>query len=156
MAFALLAPLPMLAATFAAPSRTRAAMCAFVPLFIGEFGVWSAESFFLPLPVFIAASASIALTVTLVACWRGRPRETGTMPRPHLVFPMLYAALSFIFSLLAYDGTWANPAYRMDGFLPLLQIASLDGAMGRHFRDVAPSLGDRVRMVSRRERQTLA
>ncbi len=137
--FALLAPLPMLAATFAAPSRTRAALCAFVPLFIGEFGVWSAESFFLPLPVFIGASAAIALTITVLALFARSAARNWSHAATALVFPTLYAALSFIFSLLAYDGTWANPAYRMDGFLPLLQIASLTGLWGVIFSMSLPA-----------------
>ncbi len=45
--FALFAPMPMLAAAFAAPSRSRALLCAFIPIFVGSFGLWSAESFFL-------------------------------------------------------------------------------------------------------------
>ena len=136
---ALLAPLPMLAATFAASSRIRAALCAFVPLFIGEFGVWSAESFFLPLPVFIAASATIALTITILALFARSAARNWNHAAAALVFPTLYAALSFVFSLNAYDGTWANPAYRMDGFLPLLQIASLAGLWGVIFAMSLPA-----------------
>lgn len=136
---ALLAPLPMLAAAFAAPTRRRAALCALVPLFIGEFGVWSAESFFLPLPIFIAASAAIALMMTvLLLIARSAAREWNNFAAA-LVFPILYAALSFVFSRVAYDGTWANPAYRMDGFLPLLQVASIAGLWGVIFAMSLPA-----------------
>jgi apolipoprotein N-acyltransferase len=58
-----------------------------------------------------------------------------------LVFPVLYAALSFAFSRTAYDGTWANPAYRVDGLLPLLQIASVTGIWGIVFAMTLPASG---------------
>ena len=72
--FALLAPMPMLAAAFAAPSRTRAALCGFVPIFAGSFGQWSAESFFLSPPAFVAVGAVSALVVSgLVLVARAEP-----------------------------------------------------------------------------------
>ena len=128
--FALLAPLPMLAAAFAAPSRMRALLCAFIPLFIGEFGVWSAESFFLPLPLFVAASATSALAIAILTLIARSAARQWNNAAAALVFPILSAALSFVFSLSAYDGTWGNSAYRMDGFLALLQIASIAGLWG--------------------------
>jgi apolipoprotein N-acyltransferase len=127
---ALLAPLPMLAATFAAPSRKRAWLCALVPPFIGEFGLWSSESFFLSLPLFVAASAASALAIALLALIARMAARHWNNAAAALVFPIFSAALSFIFSLALYDGTWANPAYRMDGFTALLQIASTTGLWG--------------------------
>jgi apolipoprotein N-acyltransferase len=136
---ALLAPLPMLAATFAAPSLRRALLCAFIPLFFGEFGVWSAESFFLPLPLFVAACATIALANAVLALIARAAARVWDNSAAALVFPILSAAVSFIFSLNAYDGTWANPAYRMDGFLALLQIASIAGLWGVIFMMTLPA-----------------
>ncbi len=127
---ALLAPMPMLAATFAAPSRRRAWLCAFAPAFIGEFGVWSAESFFLPLPLFVVVSAASALAIALLALIARLAARYWNNAAATFVFPTLAAALSFLFSLAQYDGTWGNPAYRMDGFLALLQIASVAGLWG--------------------------
>ena len=44
---ALLAPMPLLAAAFAAPTRRGAALCAFLPAFLGNFGQYSTEADFL-------------------------------------------------------------------------------------------------------------
>jgi apolipoprotein N-acyltransferase len=140
--FALFAPLPMLAAAFGAPSRWRATVCAFVPIFAGSFGLWSAESFFLPLPVFVAVGAVSALVISaLVLVARAAARQWTNAAAAALVFPVLYAALSFGVSRTAYDGTWANPAYRMDGLLPLLQIASITGIWGIVFAMMLPASG---------------
>jgi apolipoprotein N-acyltransferase len=137
--FALLAPLPMLAAAFAAPSRRRAAVCAFVPIFVGEFGLWSAESFFLPLPLFVVIAVVSGLVVAaLVLVARTVARESNHWSAA-LVFPILYAALNFVFSRIQADGTWASPAYRMDSFLPLLQIASIAGLWGVIFSMSLPA-----------------
>lgn len=140
--FALLAPLPLLAAAFAAPSRKLAMSCAFVPIFAGNFGRWNAESFFLPLPAFVAIAAVSALVVGgLVLIARAAARQWINAAAAALVFPVLYAALSFAFSRTAYDGTWDNPAYRMSGLLPLLQIASVTGIWGIAFAMTLPASG---------------
>jgi apolipoprotein N-acyltransferase len=139
--FALFAPMPLLAASFAAPSRLRATFCAFVPIFIGSFGLWSAESFFLTLRAFVAVGVVSAIVVSgLVLVARAAGRQ-WTKAATALVFPTLYAALNFAFSRTAYDGTWANPAYRMDGLLPLLQIASVTGISGIVFAMTLPASG---------------
>jgi apolipoprotein N-acyltransferase len=136
---ALLAPMPMLAATFAAPSRKRAWLCAFVPLFIGEFGLWSSEAFFLSLPLFVVVSAVSALAITFLVLLARLAARHWNNAATTLVFPTLAAAWSFLLSLSLYDGTWANPAYRMDGFLALLQIASITGLWGIIFAMTLPA-----------------
>src|SRR5579872_3539430 len=60
---ALLAPMPLLAAAFAAPTSTSAALCAFLPAFLGNFGEYSTEADFLSFPIFILAAATLALAL---------------------------------------------------------------------------------------------
>ena len=135
---ALFAPMPMLAVAFAAPTRARAMLCAFVPIFIGMFGEWSAESFFLSTFVFVAIATSAGIIIGLlvlvarvaVRLWNNRIAA--------LVFPILYSALWFMLAY-QYDGTWANPAYRMDTLQPLLQLASITGIWGIVFAMSLPA-----------------
>jgi apolipoprotein N-acyltransferase len=56
-----------------------------------------------------------------------------------LVFPMLYTAIFFILARTQYDGTWADPAYRMDTLRPLLQLASVAGLWGIVFAMSLPA-----------------
>jgi len=136
---ALLAPMPLLAAAFAAPTRTSAALCAFLPAFIGNFGEYSTEADFLSFPIFILAAATLALALcALVMIARIAARRWNNFAAA-LVFPILYAALSFLFARTNYNGTWASPAYRMDAFLPLLQIASVTGIWGVIFAMSLPA-----------------
>ena len=138
---ALFAPMPMLAAAFAAPSRARAVLCAFIPIFVGCFGLWSAESFFLSTVFFVTAYAALSLVVSgLVLIARAAARRWSNAGAA-LVFPILYAALSFVFSRTTYDGTWADPSYRMDGFLAILQLASITGIWGIVFAMTLPASG---------------
>ncbi|MGC1341781.1 MAG: hypothetical protein WA854_05620, partial [Candidatus Binataceae bacterium] len=138
---ALFAPMPMLAAAFAARSRARAVLCAFVPAFVGSFGLWSAESFFLSTFFFVTAYAALALIVSaLVLIARAAARRWSNAGAA-LVFPILFAALSFVFSRTTYDGTWADPSYRMDGFLAILQLASITGIWGIVFAMTLPASG---------------
>lgn len=138
---ALFAPMPMLAAAFAAPSWRRALLCAFIPIFVGCFGLWSAESFFLSTFFFITAYAALSLIVSgLVLIARAAARRWSNAGAA-LVFPILYAALSFVFSRTTYDGTWADPSYRMDGFLAILQLASITGIWGIVFAMTLPASG---------------
>ncbi|MGC1678799.1 MAG: hypothetical protein WA740_14825, partial [Candidatus Binataceae bacterium] len=137
--FALFAPMPMLAAAFAARSRARALLCAFIPIFVGCFGLWSAESFFLSTAFFVTAYAALSLIVSaLVLIARAAARRWSNAGAA-LVFPILYAALSFVFSRATHDGTWADPAYRMDGFLAILQLASVTGIWGIVFAMTLPA-----------------
>ncbi len=136
---ALLAPMPMLAAAFAAPSRTRAALCAFIPLFAGSFGEWNLESTFLSLPAFVAVFAASAVAISALVLVARAAARRWTNAGAALVFPILYAAASFAFSRVEYNGTWANPGYRMDGFLPLLQVASVTGLWGIVFAMSLPA-----------------
>ena len=137
--FALFAPLPLLAAAFAAPTRTRALLCAFIPTFIGTFGEWSAESFFLSTPVFVAIAAAAGIVVgLLVLVARGAARRWHNWTTA-LVFPILYTAVSFVLARTQYDGTWADPAYRTDMLRPLLQLASVAGLWGIVFAMSLPA-----------------
>jgi apolipoprotein N-acyltransferase len=137
--FALFAPLPLLAAAFAAPTRARAMLCAFLPVFIGIFGEWSAESFFLSTPVFIGIAVVAGIVVgLLVMVARGAARRWNNWTTA-LVFPILYTALFFILARTQYDGTWADPAYRMDTLRPLLQLASVAGLWGIVFAMSLPA-----------------
>jgi apolipoprotein N-acyltransferase len=136
--FALFAPMPMLAAAFAAPTRARAMLCSFVPIFIGTFGEWSAESFFLSTLAFVAIATSGGVIIgLLVLVARGAARLWNNWAAA-LVFPILYSALSFLLAY-QYDGTWANPAYRMDTLRPLLQLASITGIWGIVFAMTLPA-----------------
>ncbi|HUA36753.1 MAG TPA: nitrilase-related carbon-nitrogen hydrolase [Candidatus Binataceae bacterium] len=135
---ALFAPMPMLAVAFAAPTRARAMLCAFVPIFIGTFGEWSAESFFLSTFVFVAIATAAGIIVgLLVLVARAAARLWNSWPAA-LVFPILYSALYFLLAY-QYDGTWANPAYRMDTLRPLLQLASITGIWGIVFAMSLPA-----------------
>jgi apolipoprotein N-acyltransferase len=138
---ALAAPLPMLAATFAAPTQMRARLCAFVPPFLGGFGEWASEYFFLSIPVFILVTALLALMIGALALVARRAAQRWSSVAASLVFPILYAALNFILGRALYDGTWGNPAYRMTTFLPLLQIASIAGLAGVVFAMSLPASG---------------
>src|SRR5579862_1246744 len=136
---ALLAPMPMLAVAFAAPSRRAAALCAFLPVFIGNFGQYWQEADFLTFPMFIVAAAVLALVLcALVMVARSAARRWDNFAAA-LVFPILYAALGFLFARFNYNGTWASPAYRMDKFLPLLQLASITGIWGVIFSMSLPA-----------------
>jgi apolipoprotein N-acyltransferase len=137
--FALFAPLPMLAAAFAAPTRSRAMLLAFIPIFLGSFGEWSAESFFLPVPIFVAIGALSGIIIGLLVLVARGAARTWTGWTAALVFPILYAALSFILARTMYDGTWADPAYRMDTLRPLLQLASITGLWGIVFAMSIPA-----------------
>jgi apolipoprotein N-acyltransferase len=139
--FALFAPMPMLAASFAAPSRLRAMFCAFVPTFVGSFAIWSAESFFLTFPVFVALGAVSAIVISGLVLVARAAARLWTNAAAALVFPILYTAINFAFSRTTHDGTWASPAYRMDGLLPLLQIASLGGIWAIVFAMTLPASG---------------
>lgn len=138
---ALAAPLPMLAATFAAPTKMRARLCAFVPLFLGGFGEWASEYFFLSIPGFIAVTALLALMIGALALIARRAALQWNGAAASLVFPVLYAALNFVLGRALYDGTWGNPAYREATFLPLLQMASLAGLAGVVFTMALPASG---------------
>jgi apolipoprotein N-acyltransferase len=137
--FTLFAPLPMLAAAFAAPTWMRAMLCAFLPIFIGIFGEWSAESFFLPMPIFVAIGIVSGIIIGLLALVARAAARTWTGWTAALVFPILYTALNFILARAQYDGTWADPAYRMDTLQPLLQFASLTGLWGIVFAMSIPA-----------------
>jgi apolipoprotein N-acyltransferase len=139
--FALAAPLPMLAATFAAPTQMRARLCAFVPLFLGGFGEWASEYFFLSIPAFILVTALLALMIGALALVARRAAHRWNGVAAALVFPILYAALNFILGRVLYDGTWGNSAYRVTTFLPLLQIASVAGLAGVVFAMSLPASG---------------
>ena len=77
----------------------RARGCALSRHFIGEFGVWSAESFFLPLPLFVVVSAVSALAIALLALIARSAARDWNNAAAAFVFPTLAAALSFLFSL---------------------------------------------------------
>jgi apolipoprotein N-acyltransferase len=137
----LLAPLPMLAATFAAPTRRRAWLCAFLPLFLGGFGEWASEYFFLSIPAFVAVTALMALMVGALAMVARRAASQWNGVAASLVFPILYAALNFVLGRALYDGTWGNAAYHETKFLPLLQVASIAGLAGVVFAMTLPASG---------------
>jgi apolipoprotein N-acyltransferase len=137
--FALLAPLPLLAGAFAAPTRARAMLCAFIPVFIGNFGAWGAESFFLPVPLFVGIGILSGIVIGLLALVARAAARTWTTWTTALVFPILYTALNFILALKLYDGTWDDPAYRMDTLQPLLQLASVTGLWGIVFAMSLPA-----------------
>lgn len=139
--FALAAPLPMLAATFAAPTTMRARLCAFVPPFLGGFGEWASEYFFLSIPAFVLVTALLALMIGGLAMVARRAAHRWNAVTASLTFPILYAALNFILGRALYDGTWGNPAYRMTTFLPMLQIASIAGLAGIVFAMSLPASG---------------
>ncbi len=137
--FALFAPLPLLAAAFAAPTRSPAMLCAFIAVFLGTFGEWSAESSFLSTPAFIGIAAAAGIVVGLIVLVaRGAARRWNNWTTA-FVFPILYTALSFILARTQYDGTWADPAYRMDTLRPLLQLASVAGLWGIVFAMSLPA-----------------
>jgi apolipoprotein N-acyltransferase len=137
----LVAPLPMLAATFAAPTKNRARLCAFVPLFLGGFGEWASEYFFLSIPAFILVTALLALLVGALALIARRAAQQWNGAAASLAFPVLYAALNFVLGRALYDGTWGNAAYREATFVPLLQIASIAGLAGVVFAMSLPASG---------------
>ncbi len=90
---------------------------------------------------FVTAYASLSLIVSgLVLIARAAARRWSNAGAA-LVFPILYAALSFVFSRTTHDGTWADPAYRMDEFLALLQLASITGIWGIVFAMTLPASG---------------
>lgn len=136
---ALVAPMPMLAVAFAAPTRRAAALCAFLPAFLGNFGQYSTEADFLSVPMFIVAAATLALMLCALVMVARRAARRWDNFAAALVFPILYAALGFLFARLNYNGTWASPAYRMDKFLPLLQLASITGIWGVIFAMSIPA-----------------
>jgi apolipoprotein N-acyltransferase len=137
----LVAPLPMLAATFAAPTKLRARLCAFVPPFLGGFGEWASEYFFLSIPAFVLVTALLAVMVGGLALVARRAAHRWNGGVVSLVFPILYAALNFILGRALYDGTWGNAAYRLATFVPLLQIASIAGLTGVVFAMSLPASG---------------
>ncbi len=137
--FALFAPLPLLAAAFVAPTRARAMLCAFLPVFIGTFGEWSAESFFLSTPVFIGIAAAAGVVVGLLVMVARAAARFWNNWTTALVFPILYTALLFVLARTQYDGTWGDPAYRMDTLRPLLQLASVAGLWGMVFAMSLPA-----------------
>ncbi|HVN29849.1 MAG TPA: nitrilase-related carbon-nitrogen hydrolase, partial [Candidatus Binataceae bacterium] len=129
----------MLAATFAAPTKLRARLCAFLPLFLGGFGEWASEYFFLSIPAFVLVTAIMALMVGALALIARNAACRSDSPLVSLVFPILYAALNFVLSRALYDGTWGNAAYREATFVPLLQIASIAGLTGVVFAMTLPA-----------------
>jgi apolipoprotein N-acyltransferase len=137
--FALFAPLPLLAAAFAAPTRSRAMLLAFLPVFIGNFGAFSAESFFLPVPIFVLIGIVSGIIMGLLALVARAAARAWSNWTAALAFPILYTALNFILALKLYDGTWADPAYRMDTLRPLLQLASITGLWGIVFAMSLPA-----------------
>ena len=141
---ALLAPLPLLVAAFAARSRWAAALCTFAALLIGNFGWWATDSFFLSFPAFLGVHALSAIALTAIVLVARDAARAWNGLEAAFVFPVLLTALSFVFCLSSPDGTWGSSAYSQVNFLPLLQIVSVTGLWGLTFAMALPASGAAV------------
>jgi apolipoprotein N-acyltransferase len=89
----------------------------------GSMSWWKAESFVVPLPLFLGYHLLYALVFALIMVW---VRKTAII----WLFPIGWTAFEFLVARLSPEGTWGNLAYTQTDYLFLIQNASIFGIYG--------------------------
>ncbi len=122
-----LAPAPVLWYALGGAGTRRVLVVAFAAFLLGEANVVPVYAGLVPAPMLLAALAVPAAAFAAAALSTGRLAPALHPAAGVLLFPALWTAWEYLFSLVSPHGTFLSIAYSQVPFLALVQVASVAG-----------------------------